>query len=223
LRTHLLTIPATVALGLLTACSNSPGGNAAGDVPTATPSQSWDCSEDSTLSMGDYTEHCMDGEGAETEEADATASTPAVQPIDGGTYTWPNGIGVSYKVEPYGKFGETQDWCGDGSCGINYPDDSDLGIVYTVSVPADYSGTFDPLSCGGTLSVVNGVDDDASNLWAGPHNTNMTGPMLPGSTKTATNEYVIAKAYAGQQFLLTTSCGDTNYSGQQALFTGNLG
>lgn len=214
-----------LAMVLVAGCSNSPGGNAAGDVPTASPSKSWDCSQTSELSMAEWTEHCADDAEMSEPEGDVspTSAAPATQPIDGGTYTWPSGITLKLAVEDYGKWGRTSDFCGDGSCGVAVPEASDIGIRYTVTVPADFSGTFDPYSCPGNVSVVNGNDEEAGGGVVGDHDQSISGPMLPGATKEGVAERWIAPDYAGQQFLLTSSCGDAEYSGQPALFTGSLG
>ncbi|MCI2237605.1 hypothetical protein MN205_03760 [Kineococcus sp. TRM81007] len=206
------------ALLALAGCSNGPGGNAAGPVPSATEIN---C-EDPSITMAQYTENCTELEEGEGGTA-ASPASEAPQPIDGGTYTWASGITVTYKVEDYGTFDQTQDWCGDGSCGISQPADSDIGLRYTVSVPADFPGTLEPSGCAGSLSVVNGNDEEALRLYAGDHYSGITGPMLAGATKEGLTQYVIAEAYAGKQFLLSSSCGDTSYSGERALFTGNLG
>jgi hypothetical protein len=164
-------------------------------------------------------------DGSEDSEDDsATEESFATQPLDGGTYTWENGITQTLSVERVELWGgnKPDDFCGDGSCGVADPDDTRLVLRYDVSVPADFSEPFDPYSCPGGLHVTSGNDDEAFSQIAGDFDQELGGKILPGSSKFGVNEYYIEKAYAGAEFYIESSCGDTEMSGESVVFQGPL-
>ena len=144
-------------------------------------------------------------------------------PLDGGSYTWDNGIGMKLSVERVEPWGDTDDFCGDGSCGIANRDDTRLVLKYEVSVPESYySGPFDPYDCPGELHVSTGSDEEAFSGVAGDYDRELGGKIFPGSTKFGIDEYYIEKAYADEEFYIESTCGDPDFSGESAYFVGPI-
>ena len=83
-------------------------------------------------------------------------------------------------VEPWGDY---DDYCGYGSCGISNPDDAKFALRYTITVPRTFSGRFAAASCPGQLRVANGSDDDALIYVAADEGKSGSGAVLPGATK----------------------------------------
>lgn len=148
-----------------------------------------------------------------------------LQPIDGGTYTWSStGITIDLAVEVTEiRGGEPDDLCGDGSCGVLEPEDTTVTIRYDVTVPDDYAGgPFDASYCELSAGVVNGNDDEAITGLAGGYYSPIDGAILPGASKFGIDEFVVDAEHAGDEFLLTTACGDPD-SYEEAYFVGPLG
>lgn len=139
-------------------------------------------------------------------EAEAEVKT---QPFDGGSYTWKSGIRMDTKVEKVEPWGGTSDdFCGDGSCGIADPDDTRFVLRYTVTVPDDFEGKFDPYSCPGEFEPMNGNSDEAGSGVAGDYSRSLGDVILPGTTKFGVTEQYIEKAYAKETFYILSTCGD---------------
>lgn len=143
-------------------------------------------------------------------------------PLDGGSYTWDSGITLKMSVERVEPWGATDDFCGDGSCGVANPDDTRFVLKYEVTVPETYSEPFDPMGCPGQLHATSGSDDEALSPVAGDHYRELGGKIFPGSTKFGVDEYYIEKAYADQEFYIESSCGDPGFSGETAYFVGPI-
>lgn len=161
--------------------------------------------------------------GSDSEDADGDDDTFEELPIDGGSYTW-DSSGVTMKlvvdrVEPYGQ---KDDFCGDGSCGVANPDDTRVVLRYEVTVPDTAAEPFDPIMCPGLMYPTSGSEDDALHQAYGPYSKSLSGKIFPGSSKTGVVEYAVEKAYADQEFYIESSCGDTDYRGETAYFVGTF-
>lgn len=144
---------------------------------------------------------------ADASGSNSGSDAGAQLPLDGGHHTWPSGVSMKLQVTKVEPWGDTDDFCGDGSCGVANPNDTRLVLKYTVKVPADYSQPFDPTSCPGELHVRNGNDDDALGGVFGDYSKELGGKIFPGDTKYGVDEYYIEKKYADAQFYLESSCG----------------
>jgi len=142
--------------------------------------------------------------------------------LDGGTYTWSNGVSMSLSVERTELWGDLDDFCGDGSCGIANRDDTRVVLRYEVTVPDDASEPFDAYSCPGDLNVMSGNSDEALSGVAGAYDREIDGKIFPGQSKFGLAEYYIEKDYAGGEFYIESSCGD-EFDGETAYFVGSLG
>ncbi len=169
------------------------------------------------------------GSGDDTTEGDGDAVEGGdfeQLPLDGGTHTWDNGVKLTLTVDRVEKWGDTDDFCGDGSCGIANPDDTRVVLKYVVSVPEDYPGPFDPSSCPGQLLPTSGSDDEALSGVAGDFDHSIEGKIFPGNTKFGTDEYYVEKAYADKEFYVESSCGSGDGTGaadySTAYFVGRL-
>lgn len=152
--------------------------------------------------------------------ADSESSAAKELPLDGGSHTWDNGVTMKLsvqRVEPWGTF---DDFCGDGSCGVANRDDTRFVIRYDVAVPQDFDGPFDPSSCPGTLLPKEGNDEEALSSVAGDYSKQVEGKIFPGGAKFGIDEYYIEKAYAGGEFYIESSCGDTEFDGETVIFSG---
>jgi hypothetical protein len=161
-------------------------------------------------------------DGAPTEQPTPEDDGPGLQPFEGGSYTRENGITMKTEVLRIEPWGETNDYCGDGSCGVSNPDDTRMVLRYTVAVPKSFKGTFDPGSCPGDMHVANGNDDDSFVSVAGEYQKSLTGKMLPGATKYGDSEYSIEKKAVNETFYIESSCGDPDYTGELAYFGGKI-
>lgn len=162
------------------------------------------------------------GEEAQDDPSDEAAAELEQLPFDGGTYTWSSGITLTTSVEKVEPWGSTDDFCGDGTCGVADPDDTRFVLRYEVSVPADHSGPFDASSCPGSLHVMSGNDDEAFSSVAGDYYAGLDGDVLPGATKFGVEEYYIEKTSIDQDFYLASDCGDVDYDGETAYFGGTI-
>jgi len=157
------------------------------------------------------------------EEADqADVHAAEAQPLDGGEHTWPNGVHLALRVVKQEPWGTTDDYCGNGSCGISNPDDLRWVLRYDVTVPDSFAGEFDPYGCPGQLHIVDGNDDDALIGVAGADATSIDG-ILPGATKYGQDEYSIERTALGSEFYIESSCGDTEFGGDTVYFRGVIG
>jgi hypothetical protein len=156
-------------------------------------------------------------------EAPAEEEIPESQPLANGTYTWKSGIRMDLKIEKTEPYGTTDDFCGDGSCGVANPDDTRLVMRYTVTVPDDFKGVFRPdmTACPGSLEPANGNTEDALTGVAGEYNRDLDERIRPGATKFGVAEYLIEKAYVDETFFLYSSCGDPDYL-EEVTFEGTL-
>lgn len=142
-------------------------------------------------------------------------------PFDGGEYTWKSGVTMKVTVEKSERWGRTDDFCGDGSCGVAEPGDTRFAMKYEVTVPPDFEGSFEPYSCPGQLHVESGNDEEAYIDVAGQNAKYLDGTIRPGATKFGVVEYAIKKASAGEEFYIESSCGDPEGS-EIAFFGGNV-
>lgn len=143
-------------------------------------------------------------------------------PLDGGSYTWSNGVTMSLSVDRTELWGDVDDFCGDGSCGVANRDDTRVVLRYEVTVPDDASEPFDAYSCPGDLNVMSGNSDEALSGVAGAYDRELDGKIFPGQSKFGLAEYYIEKDYAGGEFYIESSCGD-EFDGETAYFVGKLG
>lgn len=143
-------------------------------------------------------------------------------PLDGGTYTWTNGVTMSLSVDRTEPWGDVDDFCGDGSCGVANRDDTRVVLRYEVTVPDDAPEPFDAYGCPGSLSVMSGNSDEALSGVAGDYDREIDGKIFPGQSKFGLAEYYIEKDYAGGEFFIESSCGDES-NGESAYFVGTLG
>ena len=143
-------------------------------------------------------------------------------PLNGGTYTWTNGVTMSLSVDRTEPWGDRDDFCGDGSCGVANPDDTRVVLRYDVTVPEDASEPFDAYACPGDLNVMSGNSDEALSGVAGDYDREIDGKIFPGQSKFGLAEYYIEKDYAGGEFFIESSCGD-ELEGESAYFVGTLG
>jgi len=165
------------------------------------------------------------GDDETDEETDATEGEDGgfeQLPLDGGTYTWSNGVTMSLSVDRTEPWGDLDDFCGDGSCGVANPDDTRVVLRYDVTVPDDASEPFDASSCPGDLNVMSGNSDEALSGVAGAYDRDIDGKIFPGQSKFGLAEYYIEKAYASGEFYIESSCGD-EFDGETAYFVGTLG
>lgn len=139
------------------------------------------------------------------------------QPLDGGSHTWSNGVRMTVRVEKTEPWGDYDDYCGDGSCGVSHKDDLRLVLAYDVSVPASASRPLDAGRCPGELKAVNGSDDDLVISVAGQY-YHPIHTVLPGATENGTQEFSIDRSLVGQEFVLTSDCGGE--TGDTAYFRG---
>lgn len=130
-------------------------------------------------------------------------------PINGGTYTWDNGVTMSLSIEALEPWGVREDWCGNGRCGITEPDDLRLLLRYEVRVPDDFEGDFNTWACPGQLTVKEGNDEEAIKGYQASDGSTLelSGTISRGSTKYGVEGYAIAKEYADADFLLSSICG----------------
>jgi hypothetical protein len=150
----------------------------------------------------------------------ASSPSPGALPLDGGTYTWPNGVTMRLKVVKTGRWGVKDDYCGNGQCGVSYPDDLRWVLRYTISVPSTYRGTFDASNCPGDLHAVEGNDEDIINGVEGKYAKPLDS-VLPGATKYGQNEYSILRAAVGKEFYIQSTCGTGDvFGGHPVLFRG---
>lgn len=158
------------------------------------------------------------------EAPDPSAGQAVELPLDGGEYTWSSGVTLKLTVERVEPWGTTNDFCGDGSCGVANPEDTRLVLKYEVTVPEDHAGPFDPemAGCPGQLHSMTGSDDEAFSGVAGSYYRELGGKVFPGATKFGVAEYYIEKAYADEEFYIESSCGDADYTGETAYFVGPI-
>jgi hypothetical protein len=138
--------------------------------------------------------------------------------IDGGAYTWANGIKLTMKVTHEQPYGSTDDFCSDGSCGIANPNDLTWVIHYQVTVPKSAKQALDPTSCPGDLHVVDGNDDKSFGSVAGDFSSDPGGKIFPGATKSGDAEYYIERKALGKAFYLESYCGDPDSMEEPAYF-----
>ena len=175
--------------------------------------------EDAPIDIG---AGAAEGSGASDDEGAAPGGEGSFLPLDGGTYTWSNGVTMTLSVERVEPWGDTDDFCGDGSCGVANPEDTRFVFKYEVSVPDDFPEPFDPSSCPGSLSVTSGNDQEALSGVAGDYAQYMDGKIFPGQTKFGVEEYYVEKAYAKKEFYIESTCGDTDFGGESAYFVGPI-
>jgi hypothetical protein len=124
-------------------------------------------------------------------------------PLMGGSYTWATtGVTMTWTVKSQGKYGETNDVCGDGSCGVLKPNDESWLMHYEVTVPEGAPGV-DGYSCPGQLHVTEGNDEDAFVNFGSKD----MGEVKPGGTKYGETEYVIVSSAKDQTFYMESTCG----------------
>ena len=143
----------------------------------------------------------------ESQEGDPATSLP----LDGGTYTWQSGVEMTISISRMEPWGSTDDYCGDGSCGVSNPDDLRVVFEYEVSVPDYITQPFDASSCPGELHIASGNDDEAIISVAGDYASYLEGKILPGQTKSGRDEYSIERSAVGDDFYIESSCGDPYY------------
>jgi hypothetical protein len=173
--------------------------------------------------MGQEFDECLANGGLESIEGEGSAPQeegPPTQPLDGGSYTWSNGVTLTLEVARQEPWGDTDDYCGDGSCGVSNPDDLRWVLHYEVSVPEDAPRPFDPYSCPGELQIANGNDEETIINVSGDYANSLDGKILPGSTKSGDNEYSIERSALGEEFYIESSCGDPDYMESPVYFTG---
>jgi hypothetical protein len=136
--------------------------------------------------------------------------------IDGASYTWGSGVTMKLKVTHKEPYGSTDDFCGDGTCGIARPDDMTWALKYEISVPKDGEPLDPMMGCPGELHIVNGNDDDSLGLVAGDYSSDPGGNIRPGATKSGVAEYYIKKKSLGERFYIESTCGDPN--GEEAAY-----
>jgi hypothetical protein len=129
---------------------------------------------------------------------------------------------MTTRVELVEPWGDHDDSCGDGSCGISNPDDTKFALRYTVTVPRSFSGRFDAASCPGSLHVANGNDDDALISVAADEGKSLSGAVLPGTTKYCVDVYSIEKNARGEDFFIEPTCGDIDMSSDIAYWGGKI-
>ncbi len=139
-------------------------------------------------------------------------------PLDGGSYTWQNGVTMTLSITRQEPWGETDDYCGDGSCGVSHPNDLRVVLEYSVSVPEEAEQPFDPSSCPGQLQIASGNDDEAIIGVAGDYASYLDGKVLPGQTKTGADEYSIARSAVGEEFYIESTCGDPMYDAEGPVY-----
>lgn len=162
-----------------------------------------------------------DSEGLPSDDSTGAGSVFSKLPLDGGSYTWDSGVKMSLTVEAVEPYGERDDFCGDGSCGIAVPEDTRVALKYEVTVPDDFAEAFDPYGCPGELHVADGNDDEAFGLVSGDYMRSLDGSILPGTTKFGVQEFYIKADYADAEFYIESSCGDTDFS-ESAFFSGTF-
>lgn len=157
---------------------------------------------------------------SDSDEA-AEGSAPFEQlALDGGSYTWANGVTMTVSIDRIEPWGEKSDFCGDGSCGVADRDDTRVVLRYEVTAPESLSEPFDPSDCPGSLHSTVGNDDEALSGVFGDHYQELGGKVFPGQTKFGLEEYYIEKAYVGGEFYIESTCGDVEYDGESAYFVG---
>lgn len=183
----------------------------AGCVGKAPEPQVINC-QDPGLSQAEWTRYCYDPaeqrEEVESPSAEQESDTERTQfqPFDGGSYTWPNGITVTTKVEVLEPWADDTAFC--EGCFNLEADDLRLVLRHTVSVPADHPGVVDADLCSGSLETTTGNDDEALTTVAGDDYKPLSGTILPGKSKFGTTEFGINKDYADEEFVYLNSCGD---------------
>ncbi|MFE3998952.1 hypothetical protein ACFX43_09165 [Nocardioides sp. YIM B13467] len=160
-------------------------------------------------------------QGGEDAATGPGSSAEEQLPFDGGEYTWKSGVTMKTTVEKSEPWGTTDDFCGDGSCGVAEPGDTRFAMKYEITVPPDFEGSFEPISCPGQLHVESGNDEDAYIDVAGESAKYLDGTIRPGATKFGVVEYVIKKASASEEFYIESSCGDPDDS-EIAFFGGTV-
>jgi hypothetical protein len=161
-------------------------------------------------------------EGAPGDSETALHGDLGLKPFEGGSYTWEaTGVTMTTKVIRIEPWGERDDYCGDGTCGVSHPDDTRMVLRYTVTVPKSLAGTFDPSSCPGDMHVASGNDDESFIMVAGDHYKALDGNMMPGSAKYGDVEYSIAKGARNQEFFIESYCGDPEFL-ESAYFGGKI-
>jgi hypothetical protein len=100
---------------------------------------------------------------------------------------------MTVSVERVEAWGDKDDYCGDGSCGISNPDDLRWVLKYEVSVPETMNKPFDPSRCPGELQILNGNDDESIIGVSGDYARFLDGNIFPGATKFGVDEYSIEK------------------------------
>ena len=176
---------------------------------------------------GPYYEQCIANGGSKRSTAASEGSAspdgdgPPTEPLDGGSFTWGSGVTMSLDVVKTEPWGSTDDYCGDGSCGVSNPDDLRWVLRYDVSVPADLVQPFDASSCPGELHIANGNDEESIIGVAGDYAKDLGGRIFPGATKHGVQEYSIEQSALGQEFYIESYCGDPNFA-EPAYFTGTI-
>jgi hypothetical protein len=185
-----------------------------GDITRADYGSEWESVKEECLANGGR--KGSSGGGTQSEPGD---DGPPQLPLDGGSYTWSSGVKMSLKVVRTEPWGSTDDYCGDGSCGVSDPNDLRWVLHYEVSVPEEFGQPMDPMSCPGELHIVNGNDDESIIGVAGNYDHPLEGKIFPGATKTGDSEYSIERSAVGQEFYLESTCGDPD-GAEVAYFTG---
>jgi len=157
----------------------------------------------------------------EPSSPEATADDISVEPFHNGEYTWKNGVTMRTTVTKVEPWGERDDFCGDGSCGIADRDDTRFVLRYEVTVPKTLPEPLDVSGCPGDLHVESGNDDEAFSSVLGDDYRAIGDKITPGNTKFGVNEYYIEKAYVRQAFYLESTCGDPTYA-EVATFRGAI-
>lgn len=174
-------------------------------------------------------ESVVEGEGEEPIESDEPSSPesehsddgPPTASLDGDSYSWQSGVEMTIAISRKEPWGSTDDYCGDGSCGVSNPDDLRVVFEYGVSVPDYITQPFDASSCPGQLHIASGNDDEAIIGVAGDYASYIEGKILPGQTKSGSEEYSIDRAALGEEFYIESSCGDPFYEADGPVyFTG---
>lgn len=144
----------------------------------------------------------------------APSASSGSQEIDGGLFSWPNGVTMTTSVVGFSPIEEALE---DGNWDLSeyQPGTHLLELRYEVSVPVDYERSFTRAGwyCPGAVSSLNGAGDSVTGMEfigfgeADSPSVSLNEDIFPGGTKWGVATYVVSPEASVDVLILQTSCG----------------